>query len=89
MEEADMPEWPDWWSWELQLSPHLLKRMTDRRFDETDLRSMLEDATGFREDREPGRWVVAAQHGGRSWEVIVEPIEDDRFLVVVTAYPVD
>ena len=25
--------WPDWWDWELELSPHLLKRMTDRGLD--------------------------------------------------------
>jgi hypothetical protein len=35
------PECPDWWDWELELSPHLLKRMTDRRFTEIDLRRML------------------------------------------------
>lgn len=28
--EAAMVEWPDWRSWELELSAHLLKRMTDR-----------------------------------------------------------
>jgi hypothetical protein len=37
------PEWPGWWDWELELSPHLLKRMTDRRFTEIDLRRMLNE----------------------------------------------
>ena len=42
--------WPAWWDWEIELSPHLLKRMVDRRFTEVDLRRMLERATGYRED---------------------------------------
>ena len=33
--------WPEWWNWELELSPHLLKRMVDRRFTEVDVRRML------------------------------------------------
>ena len=37
-------EWPDWWEWELELSPHLEKRMVDRDFTELDLRTMLENA---------------------------------------------
>jgi hypothetical protein len=45
-----MSEWPQWWSWELELSPHLMKRMADRGFDETELRLMLEDSSGYHED---------------------------------------
>jgi len=82
-------EWPEWWEWELELSPHLLKRMVDRGFSETDLRSMMHAAAGCQEADQPGRWVVATTHGGRSWEVIVEPDSEDRLLVVITAYPVD
>ena len=41
-----MVESPDWWSWELELSAHLLKRMMDRQFNEADLRLMLDDASG-------------------------------------------
>jgi hypothetical protein len=33
---------PDWWEFELELSPHLLDRMIDRGFTETDLRLMIE-----------------------------------------------
>jgi hypothetical protein len=33
--------WPDWWEWEIDLTPHLLKRMEDRDFSEVDLREML------------------------------------------------
>lgn len=43
-------DWPEWWDWELELSPHLFKRMDDRRFTEIDLRRMLERATGYRPD---------------------------------------
>lgn len=82
------PDWPTWWNWELELSPHLLKRMTDRRFTEIDLRRMLERATGYREDIVEGRWVVETRHRGRPWEVIVEPDRERQLLVVVTAYPV-
>lgn len=28
--------WPEWWHWEIELSPHLLKRMADRGFSEAD-----------------------------------------------------
>ncbi len=40
-----MVDWPDWWSGELELSAHLLKRMMDRQFNEADLRLMLDDAS--------------------------------------------
>lgn len=78
----------DWWDWELELSPHLLKRMTDRRFTEIDLRRMLETASGYREDVVEGRWIIETRHRGRAWEVIVEPDGERQLLVVVTAYPV-
>ena len=80
--------WPDWWDWELELSPHLLKRMGDRRFTEIDLRRMLERATARRPDVVEGRWVIETRHGRRAWEVIVEPDWERQLLVVVTAYPV-
>jgi hypothetical protein len=48
--------WPAWWEWELELSPHLLKRMIDRDFTELDLRKMLEKARGYRPDIIDGRW---------------------------------
>jgi len=72
----------------LELSPHLLKRMDDRRFTEIDLRRMLERATGYREDIVDGRWVIDTKHRGKEWEVIVEPDFERQLLVVVTAYPV-
>ena len=77
----------EWWDWELELSPHLLKRMGDRRFTELDLRRMLERATGYRTDVVEGRWVFETRHRRRAWEVIVEPDWERQLLVVVTAYP--
>ncbi len=79
--------WPPWWDWELELSPHLLKRMDDRCFDEVDLRSMLEKAGSLRQDVVKGRWVIETRHRRYDWEVIVEPDEESKLLVVVTAYP--
>ncbi len=48
-------DFPEWWDWPLELSPHVLKRMVDRGFSEADLRTMLEDAQGISEDAAPGR----------------------------------
>lgn len=83
-----MPEWPGWWSWELEFSPHLFKRMVDRRFSETDLRQMLESANAYDRVAEPGRWAIRTKYDGRHWEIIVEPLEAERALLVVTAYPI-
>lgn len=79
--------WPPWWEWELELSGHVLARMEDRGFTETDLRAMLERAQLLIPERTPGRWAVSASHRGRRWLVIVEPDELRRTLVVITAYP--
>lgn len=79
--------WPEWWDWELELSPHLLKRMIDRRFTEVDLRLMLDDAADCRRDVERGRWVIEARLRSRRWEIVVEPDLDLGILVIMTAYP--
>lgn len=41
-------DWPPWWQWELELTPHLLKRMVDRGFTEVELREMLEKGRELR-----------------------------------------
>jgi hypothetical protein len=79
---------PQWWEWELELSPHLLNRMEDRGFNEVDLRTMLKQASILRPGIMEGRWVVETRHAGRRWEAIVEPDEEMALLVVVTAFPV-
>jgi len=81
-------DWPEWWTWELELPPHLLKRMIDRGFNETDLRAMLDAAAGHRPDHEAGRYVITTRHAGGPWEVIVEPDARTVTLVVLTAYGV-
>ncbi len=86
---ADKPNWPNWWEWELELTPHLLRRMEDRDFSEVDLRGMLELAVAFRSDVVEGRWVIATRFRQQPWEVIVEPDPLDTLLVVITAYKVD
>lgn len=80
--------WPAWWDWELELTPHVFKRMLDRSFTELDLRQMLEEASSLRRDVEGGRWIVSTHHRRRRWEVVVEPDEAERVIVVITAYPV-
>lgn len=62
--------------------------MVDRAFTEVDLRAMLQDASGSRPDIEAGRFVIEASHLGNAWEVIVEPDDFLKILVVVTAYSV-
>ena len=79
---------PDWWSFELELSPHVEERMIDRGFTEVDLRMMIEAAKTIRPAATYGRWIVEAEHDGDSWEVIVEPDESDRVIVLITAYRV-
>ena len=79
-------QWPEWWNWDLEFNPHLMKRMVDRRFNEVDLRTMLADAYDYADERN-GRFVVLTSREGRSWEVVVEPDWTDSVLLVITAYP--
>jgi Domain of unknown function (DUF4258) len=81
--------WPEWWEWELELTPHLEKRMEDRDFTEVALREMLERAHSYRADVVIGRWVIVTRHRQEPWEVIVEPDPASALLVVITAYPVE
>ena len=73
----------------MELSPHILKRMADRRFTEVDLRRMIEYATSFKRDVVKGRWVISSRHRRRHWEIIVEPDFDAKLLVAITAYPIE
>ena len=84
-----MSAWPGWWEWELELTPHLFKRMEDRGFTEVDLRAMLEAAEGFRPDVIEDRYVIETRFRTRSWEVIVEPDAAAQLLIVVTAYSLE
>ena len=81
-------ERPDWWTWELELSPRLMKRVEDRQFTELDLRRMLDRVVAIRVDVVPYRWIIATRYHRRHWEIIVEPNPATELLVVITAYPV-
>ena len=77
--------WPAWWHWDLELTPHLEKRMVQRDFTEVELRTMLAVANGYHPDMVLDRWIIETRHRGRVWEVIVEPDDMERVLVVITA----
>lgn len=59
-----MQKWPSWWEWELERTPHVIKRMRDRAFNELDLRTMIERAKSYKPDDTEGRWVIIAGTGG-------------------------
>lgn len=77
---------PSWWAWELELTPHLEKRMEDRDFTEVDLRAMFERASSVRPETVDGRFVVETVHRGAVWHVVVEPDQELQCIVVITAY---
>ena len=79
--------WPRWWNWELEITPHVEKRMEERDFTESDLRAMLDRADAFGPDEIEGRYVVQTHHSQDDWHIIVEPDEEEHLLVVVTAFP--
>jgi hypothetical protein len=79
-------EWPEWWEWRIEVSSHCLKRMVERSFNETDLRTMMEDATGLIEQGH-GTFIVITKRDDCLWEVIVSPDFAKREIVIVTAYP--
>ena len=79
---------PDWWNFELELSPHVEERMIDRGFSEVDLRLMIETTAAIRRGSAKGRWILETAHDGDVWEVVVEPDERDQVIVVITAYRV-
>ncbi|MCI0495076.1 DUF4258 domain-containing protein [candidate division KSB1 bacterium] len=80
--------WPEWWNWELEFTPHLDKRLSDRDLTEIDLRIMFDNASGYARDNVEGRWIVKTRHKGKRWEIIVEPDFEEKLLVVITVYPV-
>jgi len=81
--------WPPWWEWELELTPHIIKRMEDRGLTEVQLRAILERATSFAPNQVEGRFIIQGTHNRRPWHVIVEPDEDERVLIAVTCYAAD
>ena len=81
--------WPEWWDWELEITPHAEKRMIQRSFTEIELREMLDRAKALHPDKEIGRYVVVSTLHSTNWEIILEPDFDEKLIVVVTAYPIE
>ena len=80
--------WPIWWDWELEISPHVEKRMEEREFTEIDLRDMMQRAQACDSDEIEGRYVIQTRRQQHNWKIIVEPDEIDHLLVVITAFPI-
>lgn len=57
---------PDWWSWEIEISSHIEKRMAQRDFNEIDLRTMLDSAKKNENDIEDGRLCQKSDRGAVS-----------------------
>ena len=84
-----MPNWPDWWEWELDVTLRPLGlRMRRRTFNEAELRDMMKRATGYHTSHEPGRWVIETTFERADWRVVVEPQVRNKRLLVVTAFEV-
>jgi hypothetical protein len=79
-------QYPEWWHWELELTPHLEKRMLQRGFTEIDLRKMLSVPLSIKRDIIAHRWRVEARYQGNSWHVIIEPDSEKQTIVVITAF---
>jgi hypothetical protein len=78
--------WPEWWGWEIEFIPHLLKRMLDRQFNEVSLRIMLDEAIDYAPE-ENDRFIILTKYDNQKWKIIVEPEYIDRVLLIITAYP--
>ena len=53
---------PEWWEWELEITPHVERRMEQRDFTEIELREMLGRAQRYRPDESEGRFVIETRH---------------------------
>ena len=60
--------------------------MSDRGFNEIDVRAMMQDATEVLPAATKGRWRVKTVLNNRPWVIVVEPDFAMRLLVVITAY---
>ena len=81
--------WPIWWQWDLVLSNRLLDQLDRLGLTDIDIRTMLELADAYREDRVEGRFVIEAQHFGDEWDITIEPDPARAILVVVKIKAVD
>jgi ferredoxin-thioredoxin reductase catalytic subunit len=81
-----MSQFPGWWKWLFEISPHAYRRMPERQFTETDLRGMLVAPERIESDICPGRFLIHCRWYGRNWHVIVEPDPDTKTVIIVTAF---
>lgn len=83
--------WPAWWDWDLELTPHVEKRMEQRGLSEVGLRTLFQQAQpdDLKPDVVEDRWLVTASLDRERWAIIVEPDHGDSVLVVVTVYKVE
>jgi hypothetical protein len=81
--------WPEWWNWEIEITPHAEKRMIQRNFNELELRQMIYGARNYKNDIEDGRFKLLTQFKNEEWEVIVEPDYEENLLVIITAYSIE
>jgi hypothetical protein len=81
---------PDWWDWELELTPHSEERLEERGLTEIELRTMLGNPPrSIERDPEPGRHRIFTSHRRRSWIVVVEPDIDSEVLVIISVFLAD
>jgi hypothetical protein len=77
---------PSWFAWPIEISPHATRRMPVRGFTEIDVRGMLDTPIEVIPDACPGRYLARCLWVGRRWDVILEPDDLTRIVIVVTAY---
>jgi gluconate kinase len=78
--------WPEWWFWDVEITPHIEKRMLQRDFNEIELRQMLHSAKYFEKDIVDGRFKILTDFKKNEWEIIVDPDYEENLLVIITAY---
>ncbi|MFW6162793.1 MAG: hypothetical protein ACODAJ_08465 [Planctomycetota bacterium] len=78
----------EWLEWDVEISYHAHRRSGLRGFNEIDLRAMVEDAAGFEPSPVEGRFVLYSGLGQENWAIVVEPDDEERKLIVVTAWRV-
>jgi len=81
---------PEWWDWEIELTPHSERRLEERGLTEIDLRTMLnKPPRSIEGDPEPGRHRVFTSHRRKPWIIVVEPDPGPKILLVISVFLAD
>lgn len=81
---------PEWWDWDIELTPHSEARLEERGLTEIDVRTMLDQQPrSIDRDPEPGRQRVFTSHRGRTWIVVVEPDPEMKVSVIISVFLAD